>query len=179
MLAFAFPDRVARQDPANPRRYALSNGRGVTLHQNTLLFGERWLVAIDLRFDERDSLILAAAPFDDDLLERDFGGRFTQERIVRWNRDTRAVEAFEERRFAQLVLDRRSVPAKPEETAPIAIYTPLLLRTICDEAGNRIYSDADDVEIHEMDSGVVVTLFNAALALNRIGPEADDAEKKA
>jgi ATP-dependent RNA helicase HrpB len=121
VLLHAFPDRVAKQDAANPRRYALSNGRGVTLHQNTLLFGERWLVAIDLRFDERDSLILAAAPFDDDLLERDFGGRFTQERIVRWNRDTRAVEAFEERRFAQLVLDRRSVPAKPEDAVPALV----------------------------------------------------------
>ena len=118
VLLHAFPDRVARQDPANPRRYALSNGRGVTLHQNTLLYGERWLVAIDLRFDERDSLILAAAPFDDDLLERDFGARFVQQRIVRWNRDTRAVEAFAERRFAQLVIDRRSVPAKAEDAVP-------------------------------------------------------------
>ena len=121
VLAHAFPDRVARQDSTNPRRYALSNGRGATLHQNTLLYGERWLIAIDLRFDERDSLILSAAPFDDDLLERDFAGRFARERIVRWNRDTRAVEAFEERRFAQLVLDRRSVPAKPEDAVPALI----------------------------------------------------------
>lgn len=68
---------------------------------------------------------------------------------------------------------------KPEETTPIAIYTPLLLRTICDAAGNRIYSDSDDAEIHEMDSSVVVTLFTAALALNRIGEEVEAAEKKA
>jgi ATP-dependent helicase HrpB len=115
LLIHAFPDRIARQDDNDPRRYRLSNGRGAHLHQNTSLYGERWLVVMDLRFDERDSLILAAAPFDADLLERDFAERFQRERVVRWNRRTRAAEAFEEHRFAALVLERRSVPAKAED----------------------------------------------------------------
>ncbi len=118
VLVHAFPDRVAKQDANNPRRYALSNGRGATLHQNTSLYGEPWLVVLDLRYDERDSLILAAVPFDDDLLERDFPSRFKLQRCVRWNRDKGAVEAWEERRFAQLVLERRGVPAKPEDAVP-------------------------------------------------------------
>ncbi|MDE1960703.1 MAG: ATP-dependent helicase HrpB [Xanthomonadaceae bacterium] len=118
LLLHAFPDRVARQDANDPRRYALSNGRGADLHQNSQLYGEPWLIVADLRFDERDSLILAAAPFDADLLERDFPADFTRERTSRWNRDKRAVEAFEEYRFAQLVLERRSVPAKPEDALP-------------------------------------------------------------
>jgi len=118
VLAHAFPDRIARQDANNPRRYALSNGRGASLHQNTHLYGEPWLVIVDLRMDERDSLVLAAAPFDPDLLERDFADRLLRERVVRWNRDTRSVEAFEEYRFADLVLERRSVPAKAEDALP-------------------------------------------------------------
>jgi ATP-dependent helicase HrpB len=118
LLVHAFPDRVARQDANDPRRYRLSNGRGAHLHQNTQLYGEPWLVVTDLRFDERDSLILAAAPFDADVLERDFAARFVRERVVRWNRDTRAVEAFEEHRFAQLVLERRSVPASKDDALP-------------------------------------------------------------
>ena len=118
LLIHAFPDRVARQDANDPRRYRLSNGRGAHLHQNTQLYGEPWLIVTDLRFDERDSLILAAAPFDADVLERDFAGRFVRERVVRWNRDTRAVEAFEERRFAHLVLERRAVPANKDDALP-------------------------------------------------------------
>jgi ATP-dependent helicase HrpB len=118
LLVHAFPDRVARQDANDPRRYRLSNGRGAHLHQNTQLYGEPWLVVTDLRFDERDSLILAAAPFDADVLERDFAARFVRERVVRWNRDTRAIEAFEQRRFAQLVLERRSVAASKEDALP-------------------------------------------------------------
>ena len=115
LLIHAFPDRIARQDDNDPRRYRLSNGRGAHLHPNTSLYGENWLVVTDLRFDERDSLILAAAPFDADLLERDFAERFKRERVVRWNRQTRAAEAFEEYRFAELVLERRGVPAKAED----------------------------------------------------------------
>jgi len=115
LLIHAFPDRIALQDEKDPRRYRLSNGRGAHLHQNTNLYGERWLVVTDLRFDERDSLILAAAPFDPDLLERDFAERFVRARVARWNRDMLRVEAYEEHRFAGLVLERRSVPAKPED----------------------------------------------------------------
>ncbi|HEX6834467.1 MAG TPA: ATP-dependent helicase HrpB [Rudaea sp.] len=121
LLIHAFPDRIARQDAANPRRYQLSNGRGARLHDNTALYGERWLVVTDLRFEERDSLIYSAAPFDPDALERDFAERFVAARNVRWNRETRAVEAFEERRFAALILERRSVPAKPDDALPALI----------------------------------------------------------
>ncbi|MBS0558022.1 MAG: ATP-dependent helicase HrpB [Proteobacteria bacterium] len=118
LFVHAFPDRVAKQDGNDPHRYRLSNGRGAHLHPNTQLYGEPWLVVTDLRFDERDSLILAAAPFDADVLERDFSASFARERASRWNPYKRAVETFEERRFAQLVLERRGVPAKPEDALP-------------------------------------------------------------
>ena len=118
LLVHAFPDRVAKQDDNAPYRYRLSNGRGAHLHPNTQLFGETWLVVAELRFDERDSLILAATPFDPDLLERDFAASFARERVSHWNSAKRAVEAYEVRRFAQLVLERRNVPAKPEDALP-------------------------------------------------------------
>ncbi|MEO7063358.1 MAG: ATP-dependent helicase HrpB [Dokdonella sp.] len=118
LLIHAFPDRIARQDPNNPRRYQLANGRGARLLEESVLVGERWLVIVDLRYNERDSLILAAAPFDADRLERDFPQRFTRERVVRWNRDLRSVDAFEERRYEAIVLERRSVPPRPEDAVP-------------------------------------------------------------
>ncbi len=118
LLLHAFPDRVARRDDNNPLRYTLANGRGARLHENTALHGEPWLVALDLRFEARDSLILAAAPLDLRVLERDYATQFRRERALRWNDDRNAVEAFEEHRFAAIVLDRRSVPVKPEDALP-------------------------------------------------------------
>lgn len=118
VLIHAFPDRIAKQDANNPRRYTLANGRGARLLDESSLFGEPWLVVVDLRHDPRDSLILAAAPFDSDVLEREYPQRFVRARSVRWNRDCRAVEAFEEHRFDAIVLERRSVPARPEDAVP-------------------------------------------------------------
>ncbi|WP_158882609.1 ATP-dependent helicase HrpB [Rhodanobacter sp. L36] len=115
LLLYAFPDRIARRDDANPLRYTLANGRGARLHENTALLGEPWLVVLDLRHEARDSLILAAAPLDLRVLERDHSERFTRERVLRWNDERSAVEAFEEHRFGAIVLDRRSVPLKPED----------------------------------------------------------------
>jgi ATP-dependent helicase HrpB len=118
LLMHAFPDRLARQDANDPRRYQLANGRGARLGEASALYGEPWLVVVDLRHEARDSLIYAAAPFDPQRLARDFPQRHRRERRVRWNRDARAVEAFEELRFDAIVLERRAVPAAPEDALP-------------------------------------------------------------
>lgn len=118
LLLHAFPDRVARRDDNNPLRYTLANGRGARLHENTALHGEPWLVALDLRYDSRDSLILAAAPLDPRVLERDYPAQFTRERTLRWNDERAAAEAFEEQRFGAIVLERRSVPVQPQDALP-------------------------------------------------------------
>ncbi|MGH8159476.1 MAG: ATP-dependent helicase HrpB [Rhodanobacter sp.] len=118
LLLHAFPDRIARRDDNNPLRYTLANGRGARLHENTALLGEPWLVALDLRFEARDSLILAAAPLDPRVLERDFPLQFTRERTLRWNDERAAAEAFDERRFGAIVLERHSVPVRAGDALP-------------------------------------------------------------
>jgi len=118
LLLHAWPDRIARQDENNPRRYTLANGRGAILHEASALFGEPWLVILDLRLEARDSLVLAAAPFDPRRLEEDFPQHFRRERTLRWNEGRGAVEAFEERHFGAIVLERRSVPVQPEDALP-------------------------------------------------------------
>lgn len=118
LLLHAFPDRIARRDEGNPLRYTLANGRGARLHEATALLGEPWLVVLDLRMEARDSLILAAAPLDPRVLERDYPQRFVRERVLRWSDARAAVEAFEEHRYAAIVLERRSVPVLPEDALP-------------------------------------------------------------
>ncbi|MEI7035439.1 ATP-dependent helicase HrpB [Fulvimonas yonginensis] len=118
LLLHAWPDRIARQDESQPRRYTLANGRGAVLHEATALLGEPWLVVLDLRLEARDSLILAAAPFDPRRLETDFPQHFLGGRTLRWNEARGAVEAFEEQRFGAIVLERRSVPVDPQDAQP-------------------------------------------------------------
>jgi ATP-dependent helicase HrpB len=118
LLLHAFPDRIARQDEGSPLRYTLANGRGARLHEQTALMGEPWLVVLDLRHEARDSLILSGAPLDPRVLEEDYPAQFQRVRNVRWNEGRGAVEAFEERRFGAIVLERRSVPVQAEDAVP-------------------------------------------------------------
>ncbi|MCF7752250.1 ATP-dependent helicase HrpB [Bacillus subtilis subsp. subtilis] len=108
LLAHAFPDRIAARHPTDPLRYLLANGRSARLFDPSDLRGEPWLVAVELRYEARDALLLRAAPVDENRLRRDFPARFKQEDVVRWDADKRALVARRETRFDRIVLDSRS-----------------------------------------------------------------------
>src|SRR5690348_3946821 len=114
LLLHAFPDRAARRDDKDPYRYRLANGRGVRLREDSMLYGEPWLVIAEARFEAGDSLVLAAAPFEPEHLRRDYADRIAEVRVLRTN-ESDVVEAFEEVRFGAIVLERRAVPARPED----------------------------------------------------------------
>ncbi|MCC8363084.1 ATP-dependent helicase HrpB [Lysobacter sp. A6] len=107
LLAHAFPDRIARQHPTQPRRYQLANGRMATLFDDSALFGEPWLVASELRHEAKDALLLRGAPVDEAALRRDFPKRFVEEDTVRWDEARRALVAQRERRFDGIVLESK------------------------------------------------------------------------
>lgn len=107
LLTMAFPDRIARQHPDSPRRYQLANGRMARLADDSALLGEPWLVASELRFEAKDSLVLRAAPVDEAFLRAEFPDRFFEGDVVRWDATARALVARRERRFDRIVLDVR------------------------------------------------------------------------
>ncbi len=122
LLLHAWPDRIGRQHPGDPRRYQLANGRSARLLEDTALFGEPWLVVSELRDDTggrpggpapREAQVLRAAPLDEARLEADFPERFTSEDRVRWDSGRRALVAQRERRFDRIVLEARPLP-KPD-----------------------------------------------------------------
>ncbi|GAB3511215.1 ATP-dependent helicase HrpB [Pseudoxanthomonas daejeonensis] len=108
LLAHAFPDRIAARHPLDPLRYALANGRTAKLFDDSALRGEPWLVASELRFEQRgDALLLRAAPVDESRLRRDFPERFVEQEGAVWDADKRALVARRESRFDRIVLDSR------------------------------------------------------------------------
>ena len=107
LLLHAFPERIARQHPTDPRRYQLANGRMARLLDDSALYGEPWIVASELRFEAKDSLVLRGAPLDEARLERDFPQRFVERDFVRWDGDARALIARREKRFDKIVLESK------------------------------------------------------------------------
>ena len=128
LLKHAFPDRIARQHPADPYRYQLANGRSARLLDDTALYGERWLVISELRAaqgDRSDSTVLRATPLDEARLQREWPQRFVSEDRVLWDDSTRGIAAVRERRFDRIVLE-----AKPLARPDPARYADALLDAV-------------------------------------------------
>ena len=126
LLLHAFPERIARQHPNDPRRYQMANGRMAKIWDDSALFGEPWLAISECRFDNKDSSILRAAPLDEIRLQKDFPERFSEQDIVRWDNDARGLIARREKRFDQIILE--SKPAGRPDPAKAA-------QALCDAIG--------------------------------------------
>jgi len=107
LLLHAFPERIARQHPGDPRRYQLANGRMARIFDDSALFGEPWIVASELRFDARDSQVQRGAPLDEARLRRDFPARFVERDFVHWDPAARALQARRELRFDKIILESK------------------------------------------------------------------------
>ncbi|MFC3129020.1 ATP-dependent helicase HrpB [Coralloluteibacterium stylophorae] len=112
VLAHGFPERIARQHPADPRRYQLAGGRSARIVDDSALYGEPWIVISELRAEgaSADGLVLRAAPVDEAALERDFAAAFVEQDRVLWDAANRRIAAVRERRFARIVLASRPLP---------------------------------------------------------------------
>ncbi|MDI1252285.1 ATP-dependent helicase HrpB [Thermomonas sp.] len=108
LLAHAFPDRIARQHPNDPKRYQLANGRMARLFDDSALYGEPWLVASELRFEAKDALLLRAAPVDERYLRNAFRNHFHEGDETRWDAGKRALVSERIERFDGIVLSSRS-----------------------------------------------------------------------
>ena len=107
LLAHAFPDRIARQHPRDPKRYQLANGRMLRLFDDSALFGEPWIVAGELRFEAKDALLLRGAPVDEVMLRREFAAHFREGDEVRWETEKRALVSERIERFDGIVLSSK------------------------------------------------------------------------
>ena len=125
LLAHAFPDRIGRQHPQDPKRYQLSNGRMLRLFDDSALFGEPWIVANELRFEAKDALLLRGAPVDEAKLREVFAAHFSEADEVRWDAGKRALVSERVTRFDGIVLASKSAgrvdPAQAAQALTAAV----------------------------------------------------------
>ena len=107
LLAHAFPDRIAKQHPQDPKRYQLANGRMAKLFDDSVVHGEPWVVASELRFEARDALLLRAAPVDELYLRQAFATHFREGDEVRWDATRRALASERIARFEGIMLSSK------------------------------------------------------------------------
>jgi ATP-dependent helicase HrpB len=122
LLAFAYPDRVARRRPgADGARYTLANGRGAHFADVQNLGKQEFIVAVDLDDLERDARILLAAPLTRGEIEEHLSDRLDRGESVEWNSRERAVLARRVVRLDAITLEEKPLQDVPVEAARAAM----------------------------------------------------------
>lgn len=121
LLAFAYPDRIARRRPGGEPRYALSGGGGAFFTDPEPLSAEEWLVAAELDGDRREARIFMAAPLTKAEIEEHFAAAIHSEAEMRWDRREEMVVARRVRRLSGLVLDEQKLDQAPPERLAAAM----------------------------------------------------------
>lgn len=121
LLAFAYPDRLARRrrTARDEGRYLTVGGRGAKLAPGDGLARHEWIVIADIDDADADGAVRLAAPIDAADVERLFGDRTTTERVLEWNARAERVDAVEREKLGAIPLRER--PLKdPDPEAVLA-----------------------------------------------------------
>jgi len=115
LLAWAYPDRIARQRAGSRRRYLMANGRGACFNVTEPLSVQAYLVVAALDGDRREARIFLAAGYDETDLADQYGHRIKETLQVAWDSSAKAVAAVRLRTLGALILERVRFEGAPCE----------------------------------------------------------------
>ncbi len=118
LLAFAYPERVAKARSAGSGQYLLANGRGAILEAAQRLARETHLVIAEMTGTAQQARILSAAPFTEPdiawLVAEGLSPFVIEDRSeTTFDRTARALRVRAVRRYGALSLAERPLPAEP------------------------------------------------------------------
>jgi ATP-dependent helicase HrpB len=106
LLAFAYPDRIARRRPGGGNRFILSNGRGALFDEAEPLASADMIVAAHLD-GSRESRIFLAARVQSEQLRDSHAELITEVTQLDWDEREQCVQARRQLRLGAVVLDDR------------------------------------------------------------------------
>jgi len=109
LLAYAYPDRIAKRRNANEARYLLSNGKGAVIPPFLQHHLHEYLVVanLDANFSANrgEACIYLAADISADQLQEYFSENIQYEERVQWNENTQRVEVKQTNRMGKIMLE--------------------------------------------------------------------------
>jgi ATP-dependent helicase HrpB len=130
LLAFAYPDRIARRRSGGEPRYVMSNGRGAALDVADGLAGESFIAVAELDGAGAEGAIYLAAPLDLRDIEEHFASHIFERDLVEWDERNSAVLARRQRVLGSLVLEDAALKSPPAERVAQALLDALRKRGI-------------------------------------------------
>jgi ATP-dependent helicase HrpB len=118
MLAFAFPDRVARN--RGNGSFVLANGRGAAVEQTSALARAPYIAVAELTGTAAQGRILLAAPITPEEIERRFAGQIESTEEISFDRGAMALRARRKRTLHAITLSEAPMALSPTaETARV------------------------------------------------------------
>jgi ATP-dependent helicase HrpB len=116
LLAFAYPDRIARQRRPGGAEYRLANGRAALFSEADALMKHEWLVIADLgsRQGQREERIYLAADLEPALFDGPLAEQVHEQDLLDWDEREGVLRAERQRRVGELVLESRALPQLDE-----------------------------------------------------------------
>ena len=104
LVAFAYPDRLARRRGATRGRFVMRNGRGAAVAAGDSLGDAEFLAVAAADEGQAESRVFLAAPLSRELIEEHFAGQIVDERVVEWDDQAGRVTARRRARLGSLIL---------------------------------------------------------------------------
>jgi ATP-dependent helicase HrpB len=111
ILAFAFPDRIARNRGGGS--FVLANGRGAAVDQASALARTQYIAAADLTGTAANGRILLAAPISQDEIEMNFADQIETADEISFDRDAMALRARRRKKLHAITLSQAPLPLQP------------------------------------------------------------------
>ncbi len=113
LLAFAYPDRIARQ--RDNGKYLLSGGRGAAFAGGQLLAHEQWIVVADVDDLGTDSRIRLAAPISFEQLADHLEEEMSTETHIYWDLESHSVRGRVRKKLGALLLEETPLSRPPAD----------------------------------------------------------------
>ncbi|RLA70375.1 MAG: ATP-dependent helicase HrpB [Epsilonproteobacteria bacterium] len=104
LLAFAYPDRIAKLRNDKSSTYLLANAKGAVLHQQDELFNTGFLVIADLDAKNTNATIYKAIAISHAQIEEHLEEQLQVHEDVTWNEDLERVEARKVSKLGAIIL---------------------------------------------------------------------------
>ncbi len=111
LLAYAYPERIAKVRGTREQTYLLANGKGARLHTDEALAQARYIVIADLDAKATHAGIYKAIALEEAYIFTYLKAHITQEQTVEWNEEQQRVEVREVEKIGAILLKERAIKA--------------------------------------------------------------------
>ncbi|MFO7714460.1 ATP-dependent helicase HrpB [Desulfosarcina sp.] len=130
LLAWAYPDRIARHRPGKPGRFLLASGRGAYFDPPEPLSTSEYLVAAHLDGDRQEARIFMAAATTKESLLDQFAQRVRWQAMVSWDDQRQAVSAVRQLVLGALTLATETLTCPDPQAVRAAMISGIRSRGI-------------------------------------------------